>query len=179
MEQLDSEEIEHWSEEYDANYDGKLREIEQTLNKVLAEQHYITQDQLEQIIIWKLDAQPGRRDKNIEKMNAVPDQFIRQLSGAALLLNDPKTQLDTLTCIPGIGNATATLVLAFYDPANYAIGDRYIVDALLGEDRGMRLTDYPKILKELRDRNPGGLDIRTVERVYYQKYRHEQNVGRW
>ncbi|WP_207890148.1 hypothetical protein [Natrarchaeobius chitinivorans] len=82
-------------------------------------------------------------------MNAVPDQFIRQLSGAALLLDDPKTELDTLTCIPGIGNATATLVLAFYDPANYAIGDRYIVDALLGEGHGMRLTDYPKILKEL------------------------------
>jgi len=110
MERLDSEEIEHWSEEYDDNYDGKLREIEQTLNVALAEQHYITQDQLEQIIVWKLDAQPGRRDKNIEKMNAVPDQFIRQLSGAALMLNDPKTQLDTLTCIPGIGNATGSWI---------------------------------------------------------------------
>lgn len=179
MQRLDSAEIKRWSDEYDANYDEQLREIEDTLNETLSEQHYITRDQLQQVIAWKLAAQPGRRDTNIERTNAVPDEFIRQLSGAALLVDDPKIQVKALACIPGIGNATATLVLAFYDPENYAIGDRYIVNALLGEDRGMRATDYPKILDELRDCNPGEFDLRTVEKAYYRKYRYDHNVGRW
>lgn len=176
---MDSNDIKIWSDEYDKHYDDKLQAIEETLNEVLAEQQYITQEQLEKVIEWKLAAQPGRRDKNKESMNSVPGNFIRLVSEAALLLDDPKTQLKTLTAIPGIGNATATLILAFYDPTNYAIGDRYMVDALLGEDRGMRLTDYPTILEELSDRNPGEFDLRTVEKAYYQKYRDEQKVGRW
>ncbi|WP_255470553.1 hypothetical protein [Halorubrum sp. CBA1125] len=43
----------------------------------------------------------------------------------------------------------------------------------------MRVTDYPDILKELRDRNPGDFDLRTVEKAYYQRYRVENDVGDW
>ncbi len=53
---------------------------------------------------------------------------------------------------------------------NYAVGDRYMVAALFGEDRALRLSDYPRLLTELRDRNPGGFDLRTVEKAYYQQY---------
>lgn len=176
---MDSQEIEFWNEEYDEHYDDELRAIEETLTKELAEQQYITQEQLERIIWWKLSAQPGRRDGNIERMRDVPDGFIRQVSKAAFLVDNPKVQLKTLTSIPGIGAATATVILAFYDPVDYAIGDRYMIDALFGEDRGLRITDYPSILEELRDLSPGGFDLRTVEKAYYRKYRDEQGVGRW
>lgn len=87
---------------------------------------------------------------------------------AADLLSDPKLQLKTLTSIPGIGPAIATVVLAFHDPTNYAVGDRYMVAALLGEDRALRLSDYPRLLTALCERNPGGFDLRTVEKTYYQ-----------
>ena len=175
----DPSDVETWSEEYDANYDDDLRKIEDCLNESLPEQRYITRAQLERVVEWKLAAQPGRRDRNVERLSGVPDEFVRRVSEAALIVDDSKLQLKTLSSIPGIGNATATLVLAFYDPANYAIGDRYIVDALLGEDRAMRLTDYPVILDELRDQNPGNFDLRTVEKAYYQKYRDAHDVGRW
>ena len=161
------------------DYDQNLTRIEEELNKALATQRYITQEQLETVIEWKLAAQPGRRDKNIELMNSVPDEFIRLVSKAALLLDDPKIQLKTLSSIPGIGYATATVILAFFDPTNYVVGDRYIVAELLGVDRGIQLTDYPKVLKRLHDENPEGFDLRTVEKAYYWKYREEQDVGRW
>ncbi|WP_238532918.1 hypothetical protein [Halalkalicoccus jeotgali] len=36
-----------------------------------------------------------------------------------------------------MGPATATVILAFHDPMNYAVGDRYMVAALLGDDRAL------------------------------------------
>lgn len=57
------------------------------------------------------------------------------------------------------------------------IGTR--VAALLGEDRALRLSDHPRILTELHERNPGEFDLRTVEKAYYQQYRATDDVGRW
>lgn len=108
-----------------------------------------------------------------------PQAYIQKVSEAALLIDDPTVQVKTLKSIPGIGSATATVVLAFYDPTNYAIGDRYLVHTLFDEDRQMRITDYPKILKELRDRNPRDYDPRDVEKAYYHQYRCDHDVGRW
>ncbi len=68
--------------------------------------------------------------------------------------------------MPRIGPATATIILVFHDPTNYAVGDRYMVAALFGENQALRLFDYPRLLAKLRERNPGEFDHRTVERAY-------------
>ena len=52
-----------------------------------------------------------------------------------------------------------------------------MVDVLLGQDRAMRLTDYSKLLEELRNRNPDGFDLRTIEKAYYQQYREQQGIA--
>lgn len=64
-------------------------------------------------------------------MSEVPAAFVQRIREAAFLVGDPKLQLGTLTSIPGIGLATATVVLAFYDPTNYAVGDRYMMQLSL------------------------------------------------
>ena len=173
---MDADEVRRWSESYNDDYDDALHEIERSLHEVLQEQGYITHEQLRDVITWKLDNQAGRRSGNIERINRVPDEYVRLVSEAALLVEDPEIQLKTLSSIPGIGCATATVVLTFYDPESYAVGDRYMVDLLLGENRQMRVTDYPKLLSELRDRNPGGFELRTVEKAYYQRYREEKGI---
>ena len=176
---MDTDAIRKWSQRYEEVYDGDLQRIEEQLHESLTEQQYITREQLTDVVRWKLNGQPGRRNRNIEQVNSVPDEFVRRVSEAALLVDDPEIQLKTLKSIPGIGGATATVVLRFYDPEHYAIGDRYIVHEFFGEDRGMRITDYPKILEELRNRNPGDFDLRTIEKAYYQRYRDEHDVGNW
>lgn len=176
---MDVDEIRSWSERYDEAADDDLQAVEKRIHGALIEQQYLTRDQLQEVVRWKLNGMPGRRSGNVERVDAVPDEFVRHVTEAALLIDDPTTQLKTLKSVPGIGPATATVVLAFYDPENYAIGDRYILDELFGADRTMRVTDYPKILAELRDRNPGDFDLRTVEKAYYQKYRVENDVGNW
>ncbi len=174
---MDADEICEWARLYEESYDTVLHEIEQTLHVALQEQRYITQDQLRDVVTWKLDNQAGRRSGNIERVNQVPDEYVRRVSEAALLVEDPEVQLKTLSSIPGIGYATATVVLTFYDPERYAVGDRYMVDLFFGEDRQMRVTDYPKLLSELHGRNPGGFDLRTVEKAYYQRYREENGIA--
>lgn len=179
MESLSPGEISEYNHKFNDVYDEELRDIEQRLNEDLPEQGYVSRQQLKDIIDWKLAAMQGRRNKNIERLNTVSEEYIEKLSEAALLENDPKLQLKTLKSIPGIGAATATLVLAFYDPENYAIGDRYIKHALLGKEGNMTVADYPKILDELNRRNPTDLPLRTVEKAYYLKYCLENGVGDW
>jgi hypothetical protein len=174
---MDADEIRYWSERYDEVYDDDLKRIEKRLNETVRDRRCLTREELEDVIRWKLDGQPGRRDRNVEKANAVPDDFVRLVSEAAFLVDDPKLQLKTLKSIPGVGSATATVVLAFYDPETYAVGDRYVVHELFGEDRQLRVTDYPRLLAAFRDRNPGRFDLRTVEKAYYQRYREERDVG--
>lgn len=176
---MEAADIREWSNRYDEQYAPELQSIEKTLRKALDQQERLTQDQLEDVIRWKLNGQPGRRDRYIERMRTVPDEYVRRTTEAALLSDDPKIQLETLSSIPGIGSATATVVLMFYDPTNYAVGDRYIMDTLFEKDRGMRANDYPDILDELRDRNPGDFNLRTVEKAYYQQYRAENGIGNW
>ena len=173
---MDADEVQEWAKLYDGSYDEVLHEIEQTLSEALQEQGFVTRNQLRDVVTWKLDNQAGRRSSNIERVNRVPDEYVRRVSEAALIIDDPEVQLKTLSSIPGIGYATATVVLTFYDPERYAVGDRYMVDLFLGEDRQMRVTDYPKLLSELRDRNTGGFDLRTVEKAYYQRYRKENDI---
>jgi len=176
---MDTDDIRNWSERYDEAYDDDLRAIEERIHKVLTEQQSLTRDQLQKVVQWKLNGMPGRRGGNVERVGTVPDEFVRRVTEAALLIDDPTTQLKTLKSIPGIGPATATVILTFYDPENYGIGDRYILDELFGEDRTIRVTDYSKILAELSERNPGDFDLRTVEKAYYQRYRIENDVGDW
>lgn len=73
---MNNDEIKQWSEQYDANYDPTLKEIKETLTTALGEQHYITQEQLEKVMQWKLNAQRGRRDRYIERMYEVPTAFV-------------------------------------------------------------------------------------------------------
>jgi hypothetical protein len=176
---MDADDIRTWSERYDEVYDIDLREIENGIHEVLNDQQYLTSDQLQDVVRWKLNGMPGRRGGNVDRVDTVPDEFVQRVTEAALLTDDPTIQLKTLKSIPGIGPATGTVVLAFYDPENYGIGDRYILDEFFGEDRTMRVTDYPKILAEFREQNPDDFDLRTIEKAYYQKYRVENDVGNW
>lgn len=173
---MDAGEIRTYSERYNDGYTDDHQEIEEEVGAALNEKGYLTQDELASVVAWKLDNQPGRRDRYIEMMRSTPEEFVQRVTEAALLPDDPKIQLQTLASIPGIGDATATVVLAFYDPATYAVGDRYIIDALFGEDRGFRRSDYTKLLEELRDRNPGDFDLRTVEKAYYRRYQEENDI---
>lgn len=176
---MEKDDIENWSQRYDNKYEKRLRDIQTDLHSTLHDRGYLTQDDVADAIRWKLDAQGGRRSGNIEKVNQTAEGFVEKVTEAALLVEDPKVQANTLDSIPGVGAATASAILTFYDPANYAVGDRYLMDEFLNKDRTMGVSDYPKILQALRDRNPGDYNLRTVEKAYWMRYTVENDVGNW
>ena len=59
---------------------------------------------------------PGRRGGNFDRVETVPNEFVQRVTEAALLIDDPATQLKTPKSISGIGPSTGTVVLAFYNP---------------------------------------------------------------
>lgn len=176
---MDKDDIEKWSKRYDDEYEQRLQAIQDDLYSALHDRGYLTQDEVVDAIRWKLDAQGGRRSGNIEKVRKLPEEFVEKVTETALLVEDPKVQASTLDSIPGVGAATASAILTFYDPENYAVGDRYLMDEFLDKDRTMGIADYPKILQALQDRNPGGYDLRTVEKAYWKRYTVENDVGNW
>jgi hypothetical protein len=176
---MDGDDIEKWSRRYDDEYEQRLRAIEDDLHAALHDRGYLTQDEVVDAIRWKLDAQGGRRSGNIKKVRQHPEEFVEKVTAAALLVDDSKVQVSTLNSIPGVGAATASAILAFYDPENYAVGDQYLMNEFFDKERTMAISDYPKILQELRDRNPGGYHLRTVEKAYWKRYTVENDVGDW
>jgi hypothetical protein len=54
-----------------------------------------------------------------------------------------------------------------------------MIAAFLDEDRALRLSAHPRLLTEIRERNPGVSDLRTVETASYQPYRETYDDGRW
>lgn len=176
---MDEDDIEKRRDEYNEIYPEELQAIEKDTRSDIHEQGYLTQDQLEEVMTWKLNGQGGRADRFIDEMRGVPEEFVQKVTEAALLVDNPQLQVETISSIPGVGAATATVVLMFYDPENYAVGDRYLNDELLGNDRSVSAAEYSRILDELRDRNPGGYDLRTVEKAYWMRYTDENDVGDW
>lgn len=176
---MEENDIEKWRQRYDEDYDQRLQDIQDALHSALHERGYLTQDEVVDAIRWKLDAQGGRRSGNIEKVRRLPEGFVQKVTEAALLIDDPKVQVNTLDSIPGVGAATASAILTFFDPENYAVGDQYLMDELLNKERTMGVSDYPKILQALKNRNPGNHDLRTVEKAYWKRYTVENDVGNW
>lgn len=176
---MNGDDIEKWSKRYDDEYEQRLQAIQDDLHSALHDRGYLTQEKVLDAIRWKLDAQGGRRSGYIEKVRRLPEKFVEKVTEAALLVDDPKVQVSTLNSIPGVGAATASAILTFYDTENHAIGDQYLMDELLDKERTMSVYDYPKILQALRDRNPGAYDLRTVEKAYWKRYTVENDVGNW
>ena len=176
---MDKADIDKWSKRYDDDYEKRLQDIQKDLHSGLHDRGYLTQNDVVDAIRWKLDAQGGRRGGNIEKVRQVPEEFVEKVTAAAFLVDDPRVQVGTLDSIPGVGPATASAILTFYDPENYAVGDKYLMDEFLDKERTMGVSDYPKILQALKDRNPGNYALRTVEKAYWKRYTVKNNVGKW
>lgn len=180
---MDADRIEELSDRYDAYIQTELSgetglsTVEENLRTELQEQEYVTQDQLAQILRWKLVNQGGRAERYVQKMRNVPDKFVQHVTTAAFAVDEPQLQIETIAAIPGVGPATASAALAFYNPEDRAVGDRYLMDALLDEDRQLRASDYPDLLSALEEQNPKEFDLRTVEKACYRQYQERHDIA--
>lgn len=188
MEILTEEEIREKADNCNqkAKEDGS-RKIEIEITKTLEERNFLRKSEVEDIIRWKMWGQggktgknSGRAGKNIERLQQVTNETVELLTKAALQLKGEaeideeiiKTQVKILKSLPGVGSATATVILTFYEPKNYAVGDRYVFARVMGEEKYVRPGNYPNLLEKFKELNPSDLPLREVEKAYWfdEKY---------
>lgn len=140
---------------------------EKDLIGTISQQDYVTSNQLERIIRWKLEDMGGRADINVGRMQSIPGEAVEHITRAAFLVTNPQTQLKVLNGIPGVGYATATVILAFHDPDSYAVGDRIINGVIFGEEKYVSPSNYVELLAELEKLRPSGYTLRETEKALY------------
>lgn len=168
---LDRQQIQELSEELDQaiqNDYPNVASVEEDINSKLDRQNSLNKDDLKRIIEWKMASQGGRASNNKERIEKASEDVIRDVTRAGLAASRPKLQVKILSSLPGIGSATATVILAFNDPGNYAVGDRYINEEFLGEEKAVTPSNYEIFLEELEKVCPEDMSLRLVEKAYYR-----------
>ncbi len=176
MNVLSAEEISERAKKYDEELSYTDTEIEARITTLLRSQNWLGKSEIADCIRWKLLNQGGRAQLNIERLDEISEGVAKHITKAAFIAKDPKHQIEILSTLPGVGAATATVLLAFNDPENYAVGDRYMNDELLGEDKQITATSYPKLLEKIREAAPDSIPLRTVEKAYFQRYLEENDL---
>lgn len=140
---------------------------EHELIEAIQTQNHVSADQLERIIRWKLEGQGGRPERYVGMMRKIPSEAVEYISRAAFITQDPENQLKILNGIPGVGYATATVILAFHNPDDYAVGDRIINEELLQDETYVTPQNYVNLLAELKKLRPDGYTLRETEKALY------------
>lgn len=155
---------------YEAAYPFKYS-IEQELTDQLQSQDHLTKEHLRLIIEWKSAGRGGRVGINQDRLAIVPPEVIEKLTNAAFVATDPQLQLKILNAIPGVGYATASVILAFHDPDTYAVGEPIVTEAVLGTRTSVTPSTFLDLLNALHEVRPNGYSLRDVERMFYMRNR--------
>jgi endonuclease III len=129
MSRLTSDEIEQLAEAFDDYHHEEYPEthpsVENPLTNLLTNQDYLSTSDVADAMEWKLESQGGRFERYKSKLKSVPPEYVELVTEAAFMLDETRQQMKTLYAIPGVGYATATVLMAFNNPVDYAVGDRY------------------------------------------------------
>lgn len=126
----------------------KLRRL-----KTQRQPFYLTGDEFDEILKWKLRKQYGRQ-KKIRAANT--DNLIRHITGAVLNLAHPDKgyeidlRINCLCCLRGVGIPVASAILALVFPDDYAVIDFRGWRQVFGAKReAFSLRDYRRYLREI------------------------------
>ncbi len=129
-ERMDKKDICYWRDKYNTN-SSEGNKIEQEVGKNLRKNKKLSLKELKSIIQWKYPNVGARG--NLKRADKIPNGAVELITETALKIKDDKYRVNILTTLDGVGIATASAILAFYDPENYGVGDRYIMADFFGK----------------------------------------------
>ena len=173
MKPLKKSEILEWAHKHDERYPWWV-EREKKLGDRLRETGELTKADLIKIVEWKFKTFPGRMNKNLQRASKNEEYVIKDISRSVLSLSSKYDyeKIERLCLIKGVGAATASVILTFYDPKNYGVFDKHVWRELFGEDS--RPVYNPRdclilLLKLRKIAKKHGLDVRVVEKALFKK----------
>lgn len=180
MNNLSKEQILELCKKYDS--ENQLdSSLEKQLGNKFRTSKEISKEELKEVIKWKFNDNKHRLKRELNLVEENDDTTIRELSKLAFNTENEAIRITHLTNIRGVGPAVASAILTFYDPKNYGVFDIRVYDELFDTNSKTRpdMSDpklYIKVLKKLREEaSKHNLDVRIIEKAYYQKNMDKSN----
>ena len=185
---MNRQEILYWANMYDKeNYEQWVLPEKELGNKFRQTQE-VTKADLIAVVEWKFLGNPLWKQRRLNDVQYIDDKKIREKSHE--VFTQAQTDLERVNGLrfKGVGTAIASVILTFYNPKEYGVFDRHVWQGLFG-DQPSEFFDYAfyadaenylKVLERLRDdATIHELDVRTVEKAYFNKHLHQPKRKRY
>lgn len=178
---MNKKEIIFWRNKYDEEEDLYDKKLEGRLRKKFQKNKLVTKPDLIEIVKWKFQSPSllGRRKRILSFIDRNKESTIREFSKLTFRNRDDETRLRLLSSpnIKGVGNALASVILAFYNPKNYGILDihawRELFDKKAGEEPQDLFSNHEKAIEffnKLRGiSSKTGFSCRDIEKALFKK----------
>ena len=162
-----------WSRKYEKSL-GWQAQKERELGARFRRAKVLTKADLVQVVEWKFQDQPEKETRVLELVSRNDEATVNRLSSQALSIPscEDAYRMNCLTLLEGINPVLASVILAFFDPKQYAILDSGTWKALLGNPPPNMLTtqNYLKLLEVIRKTAAKqNLDVRVIDKALYKK----------
>jgi hypothetical protein len=169
---LSNQDILEFAAKYDEEHPWWTKK-EKELGDKLRETGELTKEDLIEIVEWKFKTTPPRKKRILGYIKQNEDDVIRDISRSALRLSTKydSEKIERLCRIKGVGSATASVILTFYDPKNYGVFDIHVWRELFGKDSRPVYTTRECLifLSEIRGlAKKHNLGVRVVEKALFK-----------
>ena len=174
---MNKDEILFYANQYDEDYFETWIRTEQELGDKFRKTQQVTKDDLRRVVEWKFMDLPWKNDR-LNDVSNIDDTELRRRSNIAFTQAENDSDRVNGLKFYGVGAATISALLTFYNPKEYGVFDRHMWRELFGrEPKGEYLwttENYLKVLAELRKiANQYSLDVRTVEKAVFKKQKNK------
>jgi len=162
-----------WSRKYDKAF-GWQAQRERELGSKFRKAKALTLSDLAQVVEWKFKDEPEKKKRVLELVSRNNEATVNRLSSQALSIPscEDAYRMNCLTLLEGVSPVLASVILAFFDPKQYAILDARVWKALLGNPPPNMLAtpNYLKLLEAIRKTAAKqNLDVRLIDKALYKK----------
>jgi hypothetical protein len=164
---IPNSQLRHYQSRYGYPADNELM----SLRRSVAQQGYLTQDQLHAICLWK-----SKRRAALARTNS--DSLIKELTSFSFSAEEEESRIGSLTLLAGVKFPTASVILHFFVDRTYPILDIRAIWSL-GIDQPSQYTfqfwkDYVHICRSLASEN--SMSVRDFDMALWQ-YSREHQAG--
>ncbi|MCW4029493.1 MAG: hypothetical protein NWE92_07590 [Candidatus Bathyarchaeota archaeon] len=162
-----------WSRKYD-KANGWLAQRERELGAKFRKNKQLTPADLAAVVEWRYRDEPDKKERLQELVARNDPEKVSRITSQVLSLPncDDAYRLNSLTMLEGVNPVLASIILAFFDPADYGVFDTRIWKPILGNPTAnlYQTPNYLKLLAALRKTaNKHNLATRTIDKALYKK----------
>jgi len=163
---VDKKDFLKWSRKYDKDQ-GWLAQRERELGARFRRLKVMTKADLAEVVEWKFKDDEEKKRRVLELVARNDEASVARISSQVFSLpsNDDAYRMNCLMTLEGVSPVLASVILAFFDPAQYGVFDVYVWRALLGNETPnlFSTVNYLRLLLALR-KTAAGLPCRLLLR---------------